>query len=106
MSGKHLAADVNYAYPTAEIAVMGPEGACNIVFKREIESAQDKEATRAKLIEEYRDNFASPYRAAEVGFIDEVIFPEDTRPKLIKALLMLQNKNTSIPGRRHGNIPL
>jgi propionyl-CoA carboxylase beta chain len=106
MSGKHLAADVNYAYPTAEIAVMGPEGACNIVFKREIESAQDKEATRAKLIEEYRDNFASPYRAAEVGYIDEVIFPEDTRPKLIKALLMLQNKNTSIPGRRHGNIPL
>jgi len=106
MSGKHLAADVNYAYPTAEIAVMGPEGACNIVFKREIESAQDKEATRTKLIEEYRDNFASPYRAAEVGFIDEVIFPEDTRPKLIKALLMLQNKNTSIPGRRHGNIPL
>jgi propionyl-CoA carboxylase beta chain len=106
MSGKHLAADVNYAYPTAEIAVMGPEGACNIVFKREIESAQDKEATRARLIEAYRDNFASPYRAAEVGYIDEVIFPEDTRPKLIKALLMLQNKNTSIPGRRHGNIPL
>ena len=106
MSGKHLAADINYAFPTAEIAVMGPEGACNIVFKREIEAAEDKNATRARMIEEYRDNFASPYRAAEVGFIDEVIVPEDTRPKLIQALLMLQNKKTSIPERRHSNIPL
>jgi propionyl-CoA carboxylase beta chain len=106
MSGKHLAADINYAFPTAEIAVMGPEGACNIVFKREIEAAEDKEGVREKLIEEYRENFASPYRAAEVGYIDEVIFPEDTRPKLIRALLMLQNKKTSIPERRHGNIPL
>jgi propionyl-CoA carboxylase beta chain len=106
MSGKHLAADINYAFPTAEIAVMGPEGACNIVFKKEIDAAEDKNATRAKYIEEYRDNFASPYRAAEVGYIDEVIVPEETRPKLIQALMMLRNKKTSIPERRHGNIPL
>ncbi|RLB32388.1 MAG: methylmalonyl-CoA carboxyltransferase [Deltaproteobacteria bacterium] len=106
MSGKHLAADINYAYPTAEIAVMGPEGACNIVFRKEIEDARDPEATRQKLIEEYRENFANPYKAAEVGYIDEVIFPEKTRPKLIRALLMLRNKKASIPKRRHGNIPL
>jgi propionyl-CoA carboxylase beta chain len=106
MSGKHLAADINYAFPTAEIAVMGPEGACNIVFKKEIEAAEDKSRVREKLIEEYRKNFASPYRAAEVGYIDEVIVPEDTRPKLISALMMLRNKKTSIPERRHGNIPL
>jgi propionyl-CoA carboxylase beta chain len=106
MSGKHLAADINYAFPTAEIAVMGPEGACNIVFKREIDAAEDKKATRARMIEEYRENFASPYRAAEVGYIDEVILPEETRPKLIQALMMLRNKKTSIPDRRHANIPL
>ncbi|MEJ2724712.1 MAG: acyl-CoA carboxylase subunit beta [Deltaproteobacteria bacterium] len=106
MSGKHLAADVNYAYPTAEIAVMGPEGACNIVFRKEIAEAADPDATREKLIEDYRTNFASPYRAAEVGYIDEVIFPENTRPKLIQALMMLQNKKTSIPDRRHSNTPL
>jgi propionyl-CoA carboxylase beta chain len=106
MSGKHLAGDVNYAYPTAEIAVMGPEGAANIIFRKEISDAEDPNAAREKRIEEYRDNFASPFRAAEVGYIDEVIFPEDTRPKLIKALMMLQNKKTSIPERRHGNIPL
>ncbi|MBW1666666.1 MAG: methylmalonyl-CoA carboxyltransferase [Deltaproteobacteria bacterium] len=106
MSGKHLAADINYAYPTAEIAVMGPEGACNIVFRKEIEDARDPEATRQKLIEEYRENFANPYKAAEVGYIDEVIFPEETRPKLIRALLMLRNKKASIPKRRHSNIPL
>jgi propionyl-CoA carboxylase beta chain len=106
MSGKHLAADVNYAYPTAEIAVMGPEGACNIVFRKEIAEAADPDVTRERLIEDYRNNFASPYRAAEVGYIDEVIFPENTRPKLIRALMMLQNKKTSIPDRRHSNTPL
>jgi propionyl-CoA carboxylase beta chain len=106
MSGKHLAGDVNYAYPTAEIAVMGPEGAANIIFRKEISDAEDPNAAREKRIEEYRDNFASPFRAAEVGYIDEVIFPEDTRPKLIRALMMLRNKKTSIPERRHGNIPL
>lgn len=106
MSGKHLAADINYAYPTAEIAVMGPEGACNIIFRKEIQEADEPEKLRAKLIEEYRNNFASPYRAAEVGYIDHVIIPEETRPMLIRALMMLKNKKTSIPERRHGNIPL
>jgi propionyl-CoA carboxylase beta chain len=106
MSGKHLGADINYAYPTAEIAVMGPEGACNIVFRKEISEAEDPDAIRERLIEEYRNNFASPFKAAEVGYIDHVILPEETRPKLIKALMMLQNKQTSIPERRHGNIPL
>jgi propionyl-CoA carboxylase beta chain len=106
MSGKPLAADVNYAYPTAEIAVMGPEGACNIVFRKEISEAEDPDTMRERLIEDYRTNFASPYRAAEVGYIDEVIFPEKTRPKLIQALMMLQNKKTSIPDRRHSNTPL
>jgi propionyl-CoA carboxylase beta chain len=106
MSGKHLAADVNYAFPTAEIAVMGPEGACNIVFRKEISEAEDPDTTRERLIEDYRTNFASPYRAAEVGYIDEVIFPENTRPKLIQALMMLQNKKTSIPDRKHSNTPL
>ena len=106
MSGKHLAADINYAYPTAEIAVMGPEGACNIVFRKEIEEAEDPESTRQRLIEEYRNRFASPYRAAEVGYIDMVIRPSETRPMLIKALMLLQSKKTSIPERRHANIPL
>lgn len=106
MSSTHLAGDINYAYPTAEIAVMGPEGACNIVFRREIAEAEDPDKMREKLAEEYRDNFASPYRAAEAGYVDEVIFPEETRPKLVRALMMLQNKKTTIPERRHGNIPL
>ncbi|TET88934.1 MAG: methylmalonyl-CoA carboxyltransferase, partial [Desulfobacteraceae bacterium] len=106
MSGKHLAADINYAYPTAEIAVMGPDGAANIIFRKEIADAEDPGATRENLVEEYRDNFASPFKAAEVGYIDHIIFPEDTRPRLIKALMMLQNKKASIPERRHGNIPL
>jgi propionyl-CoA carboxylase beta chain len=85
---------------------MGPEGACNIVFRKEISEAEDPDTTRERLIEDYRTNFASPYRAAEVGYIDEVIFPENTRPKLIQALMMLQNKKTSIPDRRHSNTPL
>ena len=106
MSGKHLAADINYAYPGAEIAVMGPDGAANIIFRKEIAESQDPEGTRKKLIEEYRNNFASPYKAAELGYIDQVIFPEDTRSRLIKALRMLQGKKTRIPDRKHGNIPL
>ncbi|MCF8062498.1 MAG: methylmalonyl-CoA carboxyltransferase [Deltaproteobacteria bacterium] len=106
MSGKHLDADINFAYPSAEIAVMGPEGAANIIFRREIEGAEDPEATRDRLVEEYRNNFASPFRAAEVGYIDHIIFPEATRPRLVKALEMLREKKASIPERRHGNIPL
>lgn len=106
MSSKHHDGDINYAYPTAEIAVMGPDGAVNIIFRKEIDEADDPEATRERLVKEYRNNFASPFKAAELGYIDQIIFPENTRPKLIKALMMLKNKRDSLPERRHGNIPL
>lgn len=106
MSSKHHGGDINFAYPTAEIAVMGPEGAVNIVFKKEIDKAEDPAATRERLVEEYRNNFASPFRAAELGYIDQIIFPENTRPHLIQALMMLKDKKESLPQRRHGNIPL
>jgi propionyl-CoA carboxylase beta chain len=106
MSSKHVRCDINYAWPSAEIAVMGPDGAVNIVFRNEIKEAEDKEAARRKLIEEYRDKFASPYIAAEMGYIDEVIEPRNTRAKLIRALEMLQNKRDSNPPKKHGNIPL
>jgi propionyl-CoA carboxylase beta chain len=106
MSSKHHGGDINYAYPTAEIAVMGPEGAVNIIFRKEIAQAEDPEATRERLVEDYRNNFASPFKAAELGYIDQIIFPENTRPRLVAALTMLQNKKDAIPERRHGNIPL
>jgi len=106
MSSKHHGGDINYAYPTAEIAVMGPEGAVNIVFRKEIANSDDGDTIRERLVQEYRNNFASPFKAAELGYIDQIIFPENTRSKLIKALMMLQNKKASIPERRHGNIPL
>ena len=106
MSSKHHDGDINYAYPTAEIAVMGPDGAVNIIFRKEIDEADDPEATRERLVKEYRNNFASPFKAAELGYIDQIIFPENTRPRLIKALMMLKNKRDSLPERRHGNIPL
>jgi propionyl-CoA carboxylase beta chain len=98
--------DINYAYPTAEIAVMGPEGAVNIIFRKEIAEAEDPEAKRKELVDDYRNNFASPFKAAELGYIDQIIFPENTRPRLIKALMMLKDKKQSIPARRHGNCPL
>jgi propionyl-CoA carboxylase beta chain len=106
MSSKHHGGDINYAYPTAEIAVMGPEGAVNIIFRKKIAESDDPDAMKERLVEEYRNNFASPFRAAELGYIDQIIFPENTRPRLIKALMMLQYKRDSIPERRHGNIPL
>jgi acetyl-CoA carboxylase carboxyltransferase component len=106
MSCKHFDGDSNYAYPTAEIAVMGPDGAANIIFRKEIADSDDPDATRARLIEEYRNNFASPFKAAELGYIDDIIFPENTRPRLINALMTLQNKRAIIPERRHGNTPL
>jgi acetyl-CoA carboxylase carboxyltransferase component len=106
MSSKHHGGDINYAYPTAEIAVMGPEGAVNIIFRKRIEQSDDPEGTRQKLVEEYRNNFASPFKAAELGYIDQIIFPENTRPRLIRALSMLKQKEDAIPERRHGNIPL
>jgi acetyl-CoA carboxylase carboxyltransferase component len=106
MNSKHLRADVSFAWPTAEIAVMGAEGAVNVVFRKEIEKAADPEARRQELIEEYRGKFSTPYAAAERGFIDDVIEPAETRPRLIKALRMLSTKRETIPARKHGNIPL
>jgi len=97
---------VNFAWPTAEIAVMGPEGAVNILYRREIQRARDPEAVRRERIREYEEKFASPYVAAERGFIDEVIEPRATRPKLIRALEMLDTKRDTNPPRKHGNIPL
>jgi acetyl-CoA carboxylase carboxyltransferase component len=106
MNSKHLRADVSFAWPTAEIAVMGAEGAVNVVFRKEIEKATDPEGRRKDLIREYRDKFSTPYAAAERGFIDDVIEPAETRPRLIKALRMLSTKRENIPARKHGNIPL
>jgi propionyl-CoA carboxylase beta chain len=106
MASKHVRADVNLAYPTAEIAVMGPDGAVNIVFRNEIDKAKDKNKERERLVAEYRATFANPYKAAELGYIDEIIQPHDTRPRLIGALEMLQNKRERNPPKKHGNIPL
>ncbi|GAC1351466.1 MAG: hypothetical protein NVS3B20_02850 [Polyangiales bacterium] len=112
MASKHLRADVNLAFPTAEIAVMGPDGAVNIVYRKEIEKAAQSQgvdaaaAVRSKFVEEYRAKFANPYKAAELGFIDEVIHPRTTRQRLHRALELLRDKRESTPPRKHGNIPL
>ncbi len=106
MGSKHVRGDINYAWPSAEIAVMGPEGAVNIVFRREIAAAEDPESKREQLAEEYRAKFANPYVAAGRGYVDDVIEPHETRPRLINALQMLQNKRDSNPPKKHGNIPL
>ena len=106
MSSKHLRGDMNFAFPGAEIAVMGAAGAVNIVFRKEIEKAEDPEAQKAACIAEYQKNFANPYQAAELGYVDEVILPEQTRPKIIRALEMLTDKRDVNPRKKHGNIPL
>jgi len=106
MNSKHLRADYNYAWPTAEIAVMGPEGAVNIIHRRELAAAADPVARRAELVDHYRRTFANPYRAAELGFIDAVIRPEDTRRLLIEAFATLENKRDENPPKKHGNLPL
>ena len=106
MSSKHLRGDINLAWPSAEIAVMGPEGAVNIVFRRDLKAAEDTEARRVELVQEYRDKFANPYVAAARGYLDAVIAPHETRPCLIQALRMLENKRDSLPPKKHGNIPL
>src|SRR6266536_2717693 len=106
MSSKHIRADFNFAWPTAEVAVMGPEGAVNIVFRKQIEEAPDPEARRAELIEDYRSQFANPYAAAERGYVDDVIEPRRTRPVLIDALETALTKRERRPPRKHGNIPL
>ena len=106
MSSKHIRADFNYAWPTAEIAVMGPEGAVNIIHRKALADAKDPAQARAALVEEYRTTFANPYRAAELGFVDAVIRPEDTRHILIDAFATLENKRDENPPKKHGNIPL
>jgi propionyl-CoA carboxylase beta chain len=106
MNSKHIGADICYAWPTAEIAVMGSEGAVNVIFRREIQSAEDPQAKRRELIASYEEEFSNPYVAAERGFVDDVIEPADTRPLLIKAMRMLRTKREQVPPRKHGNIPL
>jgi propionyl-CoA carboxylase beta chain len=106
MSSKHIRTDVNFAWPTAEIAVMGPEGAVNILYKRELEAATDPALLRAEKVAEFREKFANPYVAASRGFIDEVITPRQTRPRLISALQKLETKRDRNPSKKHGNIPL
>jgi propionyl-CoA carboxylase beta chain len=106
MASKHIRTDVNYAWPTAEIAVMGPEGAVDIVYKRELEQAQNRDEVRRSKIEEFRERFANPYVAADRGFVDAVIQPRETRKKLIQALAMLETKRDKNPLKKHGNIPL
>jgi propionyl-CoA carboxylase beta chain len=106
MSSKHIRADFNFAWPTAEVAVMGPEGAVNIIFRKELEEADDPDERRAQLIAEYRDQFANPYTAAERGYVDDVIEPRRTRPVLVDALESALTKRERRPLRKHGNIPL
>ena len=106
MSSKEIGGDINLAYPTAEIAVMGPDGAVNIIHRNAINKAADPEVEREKLVDEYRRTFANPFKAAEMGYIDEIIMPADTRPHLIRALDMLHNKRDKNPPKKHGNVPL
>jgi propionyl-CoA carboxylase beta chain len=106
MASKHIRTDVNFAWPTAEIAVMGAEGAVGVLYRKEIGEAADQETARRARISEFEEKFANPYVAAERGFIDEIIEPSETRPKLIRALALLENKRDTNPPKKHGNIPL
>jgi propionyl-CoA carboxylase beta chain len=106
MNSKHIRADVNLAFPTAEIAVMGPEGAVNVIHRQAIAEAKDPDATRAQFVQEYREAFANPYQAAELGFVDEVIDPAQVRTRLAVYLDVLKTKRDRNPARKHGNIPL
>jgi propionyl-CoA carboxylase beta chain len=106
MGSKHLGADVNLAWPTAQIAVMGAQGAVNILYRRELAAAGDPEAERKRLISQYEDTLANPYLAAERGYIDAVIRPSDTRVQIVRALRALRNKRATLPPKKHGNIPL
>jgi propionyl-CoA carboxylase beta chain len=106
MASKHMLADFNFAWPTSEVAVMGPEGAVNIIYRRDIVGSPTPQERREKLMADYKARFANPYTAAERGYIDDVIVPHETRPKLITALHTLQSKREPGPKRKHGNIPL
>jgi propionyl-CoA carboxylase beta chain len=106
MGSKHLGADINLAWPTAQIAVMGAQGAVNILYRHELKDAAEPEAKRAELITEYDDTLANPYIAAERGYVDGVIAPHETRLEVVKALRLLETKRESLPAKKHGNIPL
>jgi propionyl-CoA carboxylase beta chain len=106
MSSKHIRGDWNVAWPGAELAVMGPEGAVNIIFRKEIEASKDPDGLRAQKVAEYKEKFANPYVAASLGYLDDVIEPRETRPKAIAALRRLRNKRQELPPKKHGNIPL
>jgi propionyl-CoA carboxylase beta chain len=106
MGSKHLGADMNVAWPSAQIAVMGAQGAVNILHRAAIKGAEDPEATRAELIRDYEDTLANPYLAAERGFIDAVIAPHETRSEIVRSLRLLRNKREILPPKKHGNIPL
>jgi propionyl-CoA carboxylase beta chain len=106
MNSKHIGADMNFAWPTAEIAVMGAKGAAEIIFKKEIAEANDPAQRLEEKIDEYTNKFANPYLAASMGYVDEVIAPNETRSKLITAFKMLENKVANLPRKKHGNIPL
>ena len=106
MSSKHIRGDANFAFPTAEVAVMGPEGAVNILYKRELDAAADADALRAQKVTEFRQKFANPYVAASRGFVDEIIRPRQTRARVIAALAGLETKRDRNPPKKHGNIPL
>jgi propionyl-CoA carboxylase beta chain len=106
MNSKHIRADISLAWPTAEIAVMGAEGAVNVIHRRQIAAADDPDAKRAELIADYSQRFSNPYIAAERGYVDDVIEPQATRRRLVQALEMLRSKREMIPQRKHGNIPL
>ena len=106
LSSKQVRGDINYAWPTAEIAVMGPEGAVNIIFKKDLENSDNPEKLRKKLVEEYENKFSNPYISASLGYVDDIIEPKETRSRLIQALKMLENKQSKLPRKKHGNIPL
>jgi acetyl-CoA carboxylase carboxyltransferase component len=106
MSSKYTRADMVFAWPTAEIAVMGAEGAVNILYRKQLREMKDSEAARARLVAEFRDKFAKPYRAAASGHIDDILIPAETRPRLIAALELLRDKQVAAPARKHGNMPL
>jgi acetyl-CoA carboxylase carboxyltransferase component len=106
MSSKHVRGDLNFAWPTAEIAVMGVEGAVNIIFRERIEAADDPDAERARLVAEYEERFANPYVAAARGYVDAVIMPSETRARVASGLALLEGKRQALPPKKHGNIPL
>jgi len=106
MNSKSVGADLAFAWPSAELAVMGPQGAVEIIYRRELQQAQDPVARRAELVEQYTERYANPYAAAERGFVDDVIAPSETRQKVVAALRVLESKREELPQRKHGNVPL